>query len=95
MHTQPTLPGYEWSQTDPREWALAQGMMFHWDDDWSLGVPHSEEYPDAYDAEPSTCEYAELRDSDDNVLASLHCIDDADADYRETVERDLAAEVMP
>ena len=93
MPTQPTLP-LVWPQTDPREWALAQGYVFEWEDDWHIGS-HVDEYPDAYDDEPRRCEVASLRTADGDVLASLGCIDDADVDYRRQIERELAYEVMP
>lgn len=72
-------------------WADSQGMFVSWEDDWHTGS-HVDEYPDAYDAEPDSCETAELLDADGNLLGSLGCVDDADDFYRREVEVDLITE---
>lgn len=74
-------------------WAKAQGHTYEWGPDWQ--VDHVREYPDAYDAEPDTCEYVTLSDLlDGNVLAALGCVDDATPEYRRVVEAELAWEAM-
>ena len=70
-----------------RNWVTA------WVSDW--GIPsHVAEYPDAYDAEPESCELAKLVDVRGNVLASIGCIDDADDDCRRMVAAGLALEAI-
>ena len=68
---------------------LKSGWRVDWEDDFK--VVHVREY-DSYDSEPSTCEYATLRDHDGNWLASLGCIDDATDAYRRVIAAELAAE---
>lgn len=85
-----------------RELAVAEtrakdaGFEYEWSDDWAVGS-HKEYFGkgSAYeDGEPSTCESCVLRNEDGDVLASLGCIDDADADYRRVVEAELADEAF-
>lgn len=59
-----------------------------WCDDWE--VNHGDE--SGYD--PVTCEYATLYTEGDEALASLSCIDDADANYRRVIEAELAQEAI-
>lgn len=59
---------------------------------WTIGS-HIEQL-DSYDVEPSTCESAVLYDATGNILADLHCIDDADANYRRVIRAELALEAM-
>lgn len=78
---------------EAEQWAKSQGHTFVWEEDWLVGS-HVDEF-DAYDSEPEICESATMLDSDDNVLASLGCVDDATDDYRRVVEAELALEAMP
>jgi len=69
---------------------------YEWRDDWSVGS-HQEYFGkgSAYEeSEPNTCESCVLRSSDGEVLASLHCIDDADSNYRRVIEAELALEAF-
>lgn len=75
----------------------AHNWRIEWQDDWSLGCSHAEFYGtgSAYDeGEPSTCEIAVLYDADNNILASLGCIDDVDDNYRRVIRAELALEAM-
>ena len=73
----------------------AVGAYVDWENDWHIGS-HVKEYgAEAYDREPDTCECAVLYDSDDNVLGSLGCIDDADGYCRALIEAELALEYLP
>jgi len=63
-----------------------------WYDDWS--VDHATEYDCYADGEPSTCEYAVLRNAEGEVLGSLHCIDDATPAYRRIIAAELADEAL-
>lgn len=76
-----------------REWARKHGLTFVWEHDGTI-TNHVAEF-DGYDEEPETCEWVRLVDEEDNVLASLSCIDDADDAYRRTIEADLMEEVAP
>lgn len=73
------------------QWAMLRGAYVLWNEDWS--VNHTDEYPDAYDSEPQTCEYATLW-LDGEVVTSLGCIDDADDSYRRVIEAELASEAL-
>lgn len=75
-------------------WAKREGVRFEWMDDWTIGVPHAEFFSaEAYpDGDPQTCEALLVLNDQDKVLASLGCIDDADADYRRVVEAELSLE---
>jgi len=69
-------------------------VFFEWEHDGS--VNHMKEY-DCYDSEPDTCEscFAYIRDPQTDmkiVLASLHCIDNADDEYRHIIESELLVE---
>lgn len=78
------------------EYAANLNWRVEWQDDWDIGN-HRDCYGEdsAYsDREPSTCECARLFDDDDNVLAALGCIDDADRAYRRVIEAELAAEAL-
>ena len=78
-------------------WAKDAGVTCEWHDDWEVGS-HRDFYGDdsAYaDAEPATCEWAELLDANDVTIATLSCIDDATDEYRRVVEAELALEAMP
>ena len=78
--------------------AQVMGAEYVWEDDWSLGHSHAEEFPDAYDNEPDTCEwvalYAHIPAGFENMalVASLSCIDDATPEYRRVIEAELALE---
>jgi hypothetical protein len=75
-------------------WASRVGLSISWEDDWSVGN-HQQEYGEAYDdGEPDTCEAALARNERGDVVASLSCIDGADAAYRRVIEADLALEAM-
>ena len=76
-----------------RERALRAGCTFGWGDDWSVG-DHTLEYDCYPDGGPETCEYVIMRDPFGEVVGSLGCIDDADDDYRRTIEEDLAHEYL-
>jgi len=71
--------------------AKAVGGEFHWFDDWDLCGSHVDEYPDAYDEEPMTCEYVTMT-IDGVVVGSLGCVDDATDAYRRLTEAALADE---
>jgi hypothetical protein len=78
--------------------SLARRMnwMYEWNDDWTVNS-HQKYYgtDSAYkDGEPDTCEYCVLYDEHREHLASLGCIDDADANYRRVIEAELALEAM-
>jgi len=76
-------------------WAKDKGLRFQWGEDWDV-ASHVEEFPDAYDVEPETCEWVEAIDPETGAtLASLGCIDDATEEYRRVVEAELAYEAMP
>lgn len=69
---------------------------YRWSDDWSVGS-HQREYGkgSVYEnGEPDSCESCVLVDEHGEHLASLHCIDDADANYRRVVEAELASEAL-
>lgn len=76
-----------------KAYARANDWTCEWSDDWDIGS-HVRFYGEAYSEEPSTCESCLLRDADGNVLASLGCIDDADANYRRVIEAELASEAL-
>ena len=79
---------------DAERWAKDQGHEFVWRDDWEVGS-HRDEY-DAYDDEPSTCEWVEIVNAEgDPIGPSLGCIDDATPEYRRVIEAELAWEAMP
>lgn len=93
---------YEGQVRCARELAVAEtraqdaGFEYEWSDDWMVGS-HKEYFGkgSAYeDGEPNTCESCVLRDADGEILASLGCIDDADANYRRVVEAELAEEAL-
>ena len=71
-------------------WMHETGARVVWVDDWEIR-DHVKYYGDAYDREPTTCEWAELRLGGE-VLASLGCIDDATDEYRRVIEAELADE---
>jgi len=74
--------------------AKGLGFTFEWTDDWSCGS-HIEEYgEESYPEEPTTCETCICKSFHGEVLASLSCIDDADAAYRRVVEAELALEAL-
>jgi hypothetical protein len=77
---------------DAEEQARANNWSFEWQDDWSV-CDHVQEF-DTYTEQPKTCEGCILRDESGKVLASLWCIDDADANYRRVVEAELAEEAL-
>ena len=71
--------------------ARSAGAFFIWEDDWLVGS-HLSEFGDAYDKEPTTCEWCGLYlPEQPHPLISLGCIDDADDDYRRVVQAELAA----
>jgi hypothetical protein len=75
--------------------AKARGFVFTWSKDWEVGN-HKAFYgaDSAYaDQEPDTCETC-VAYYDDEVVASLGCIDDATPEYRRVVEAELAAEAL-
>lgn len=78
-------------------YARKHDWWYEWEPDWSIGS-HRDFYgaDSAYaDREPDTCESCILRDSNDNVLGSLGCIDDAAVGgYRRVIEAELALEAM-
>lgn len=77
------------------EQATERGITFRWSDDWEVGS-HREFFGpgSAYEnSEPDTCEQCDVLDADGELLASLGCIDDADEDYRRTVEAELLSEL--
>ena len=61
--------------------ARAYGFTFEWSDDRSIESHY-------------TCESCMCCDSDGNVLASIGCVDDADANYRRVIEAELACEAI-
>lgn len=77
-------------------WGKEVGLEFTWYDDWSLGMSHRQFYGEggAYEeGEPTSCEVC-IAELDGELLASLGCIDDADADYRRVIEAELADEAL-
>jgi hypothetical protein len=68
------------------EWARVHGLTYLWAEDWT--VHHSKEFGQDVDS----CEYVELVNEDFDVLASIGCVDDSDADYRRVIEAELALE---
>lgn len=88
-------------QRAARDSALAElyakdhGWEIVWEDDWDRDTSHVEEFPDAYDAEPDTCEMATLYDEEGTLLGSLGCIDDASSEYRRVIFAQLADEQIP
>ena len=82
--------------------AQVMGAEYVWEDDWSLGGNHADNYcADAYPdngGEPETCEwvamYAHIPAGFENMalVASLSCIDDATPEYRRVIEAELALE---
>lgn len=70
-----------------REWEVT------WEDD-PIYVDHVKEFPDSYDAEPTTHEVALLRDRQGNLLGTLGCVDDATDDYRRVIAAELAMEAL-
>lgn len=72
-------------------WARTAGIEFAWADDWD--VDHRKEFECYDNGGPETCEMCEAR-LDDEVVASLSCVDDASHEYRRVVEAELASEVM-
>jgi hypothetical protein len=80
------------SLADAEQLAQSYGLQFRWQDDWAVG-DHTREFD--YKSNPSTCESCVCEDGEDNVLASLSCIDDADDNYRRVVEAELALEAIP
>jgi hypothetical protein len=77
------------------EEAERRGWYVEWSDDWEI-TDHAAEYgEEAYpNGNPETCENADLYDEHGNMIRSLGCIDDADANYRRVVEAELAAEAL-
>jgi len=67
-------------------------LRIDWADDWDV-QDHVAEF-DGYDEQPETCEFASLTNGNVDVLASLGCIDDADADAKRLIEAELALGVM-
>jgi len=74
------------------EQAFMSSWTYEWKDDWSV-CSHVQEF-DTYTEEPNTCQGCILRNEAGEVLASLWCIDDADANYRRVVEAELALEAL-
>jgi hypothetical protein len=72
-------------------WAKSEGLDFSWVDDW--GVDHEKEYECYSDGGPTTCETCHC-EKGDVLLASLSCVDDADANYRRVIEAELADEAL-
>jgi hypothetical protein len=72
-------------------WARTAGIEFEWADDWE--VDHRKEYDCYEDGGPESCEACVAR-LDDEIVASLGCIDDASSEYRRVTEAQLALEVM-
>jgi hypothetical protein len=72
-------------------WAKDNEVTYKWEDDWNL-LSHVDEYPDAYDEEPSTCEICVIYDKAGRVLNVVGCVDDADDNYRRVTEAELAYE---
>jgi hypothetical protein len=64
-----------------------------WEVDWQYD-PEPYQMGDAEETPPSEVMVAALRDSDNNVLASLGGIGDPDANYRRVVDAELALEAM-
>lgn len=82
-----------WARTAAaaERYAREQGWSVLWADDWS--IDHEREFGQCYArGGPDTCECATLVDADGAVLASIGCVDDADADYRRVVAADLYLE---
>lgn len=75
---------------DDASYMADRGLYFEWADDFE--VTHTVEYPDAYMAEPDTCEMLTLRDRGDDVVDSLGCVDDATDAYRRECEANMLAE---
>jgi len=75
---------------DAEAYARRAGWTFSWFDDWQFN--HTKEYGREY--EPQTCECCQLQDADGEVLESLCCIDDADANYRRVIEAELADQAL-
>jgi hypothetical protein len=74
--------------------SYVRGWHVGWSEDWTCGSHIKEFGADCYPKEPATCESAILVDADDNVLASLGCIDDASDAYRRVIEAELAVEAL-
>jgi hypothetical protein len=68
------------------------GWRFDWQDDWTVGS-HTAEYGKDC-GEPETCESCIVYSEVGTILASLHCIDDADHNYRRVIEAELALEAL-
>lgn len=70
----------------------AETFRITWEDDWS--VDHVAEFDCYEDEGPSTCEGCTIYSENGDVLASLWCIDDADDEYRQEIERQLIEEAV-
>jgi hypothetical protein len=72
----------------------ALGFTFEWFDDWTVG-DHEKEFGAVYaNGGPATCESCVCYNGEGEVVASLHCIDDATREYRRVVEAELASEAL-
>jgi len=71
--------------------AAAHGITFRWHDDWAV-ADHVAEFDCYEDGEPTTCEWVGMYRADE-LIGSLSCVDDADDDYRRTIETELLAEL--
>jgi hypothetical protein len=76
------------------KYAKNHDWIFEWGDDWDDPKHCDKSNGDGTEYKPKTCEYCYLYNDVSDVLASLSCIDDADADYRRVVEAELALEAM-
>jgi hypothetical protein len=68
--------------------AAALGFTFEWCSDWSC------DHQKKFGYEPASCQTCLCRSFHGEVLASLSCIDDADAAYRRVVQAELALEAL-
>lgn len=74
-----------------REVTTTYTLRVVWEDDWDVG-DHQKEYDCYEDSGPETCERAAVFGPNGECLAALGCIDDADEDYRQEIERELLDE---
>jgi hypothetical protein len=73
--------------------ARALGFTFQWSDD--LPMNHFAEYGEAYaNGEPESCESCLCFNADNQLVASLGCIDGATREHRRVVEAGLAMEAL-
>lgn len=67
-------------------------LRVQWEDDWE--VDHQKEFDIYEDGGPKTCERAAVFGPNGEVLSALCCIDDADDDYKEEIEKELIEDAL-